>query len=354
MERRSFLKAVGGAVGSGTLGRGTNALAQEATARGVETTVTGLPQRVLGRTGARVSIIGFPGLALVRADQQACTTAIRDAFDRGVNYFDVAPAYGKGDAEVKMGVGLEGIDRNRIFLACKTKMRDQKGAREELERSLTLLKTDHFDLYQLHALIQPEEVEQALAPGGALETLQKAQQEGKVRYLGFSAHTTKAAVKAMNGFRFDTVMFPVNFVEYFTLGFGKAVLELAEKQGAAVLAIKPMCRGLWPQGVENTRRWWYRPVEDGREIDLALRWTLSQTPVVAGLPPAFLDLLDKAIGVGKAYRPIGEPEVASLRELAGTCESVFRREEEKVAFSPKHGWPLYPDSPHECCPDEFV
>ena len=349
MQRRSFLKRVSGVVGAGALGVGRVTASQEVAVQTAKTAVSEMPRRVLGRTGQRISIVGFPGLSLIHGDQPACTKALRDAFDRGVNYFDVAPAY--GDAEVKMGLGLEGIDRSRIFLACKTKMRDRAGARKELEQSLKRLKTDHFDLYQLHALIKPEEVEQALAPGGAVETLSKAREEGKVRYFGFSAHTTKAAVKALNGFRFDTVMFPINFIELLTLGFGKAVLELAHKQGAGVLAIKPMCRGNWPKGVERTRRWWYRPVEDEREIDLALRFTLSQTPVVAGLPPGFLDLLDKAITVGHSYRPITEEETARLRELAQKCESTFRAQEQGVASAaPARQHPLYPDSPHECCP----
>ena len=194
-----------------------------------------------------------------------------------------------------------------------------------------------------------------MGPGGAMETLLKAREEGKVRYLGFSAHTTQAAVKALSGFRFDTVMFPINFVEYFVLGFGKQVLELAQEQGVAVLAIKPMCRGRWPEGAEKTRKWWYRPIEDDAEIDLALRFTLSQPGVAAGLPPAFLDLVDKAVAAGQRFRPISEPETQKLRELAASCDSVFRLEEQKVTWGrPRHHEPAYPDSPHEGCPGEFA
>jgi predicted aldo/keto reductase-like oxidoreductase len=306
-----------------------------------------LPQRVLGRTGRKVSIVGFPGLALVHYDQDRCTAAVHDAFERGVNYFDVAPAYGKGDAEIKMGIGLQGIDRSRIFLACKTKMRDKEGAWKELETSLKRLKTDHFDLYQMHHIRTPEEVKQALGPGGAIETFLWAQEQGMVKYFGFSAHTTKGALAAMNGFRFDTVMFPINFIEYFQMDFGKPVLDLAKKQGAAVLAIKPMCGGSWAEGAERTRRNWYRPLEDEREIDMALRFTLSQKPVAAGIPPAFLDLLDKAIPVGRSYRPITRAETRKLQEMSRTCLSLFREQEEAVA-SGRPWRPLYPDSPHEC------
>jgi len=354
MKRRSFLKTVSGAVGGATLGVPATLVGEPSASKTGEEKAAGLPRRALGRTGMSVSIVGFPGLALVHDDQERCTAAIHDAFRRGVNYFDVAPAYGKGDAEIKMGIGLQGIDRGSIVLACKTRMRDKQGAREELERSLERLKTPHFDLYQLHALRRPEEVRQALGPGGAIETFLEAKEEGKVRHLGFSAHTTKAALTAMEHFRFDTVMFPINFVEFFTLGFGKPILELAQEQGAAVLAIKPMCRGAWPEGVEKTRRWWYRPVEDDKEIDLALRFTLSQSPVAAGLPPAFLDLADKAIEAAHLFRPVTEAETGRLRKLARTCKSLFRREEEQVASSVPSQDAIYPDSPHECCPGAYV
>jgi len=357
MERRTFLRIVGGAVGSCAIGARA-ALGAEG-GQGADPKAAGpdgstLPRRVLGRTGAQVSIVGFPGLSLVHGDQKRATEAIHAAFDKGVNHFDVAPAYGDGDAETKMGIGLQGIDRDKVFLSCKTKVRDAKGAREELERSLARLKTDRFDLYQLHALFTEEEVKRALGPGGAIETFMKSKDEGKARFFGFSAHTTRAALAAMKGFRFDTVMFPINFIEYFGMGFGKGVLALAKEQGAAVLAIKPMCRGAWKQGEKRTRQWWYRPVEDPREIGLAIRFTLSQEPVKVGFPPAFVDLLEKAIEAGRSYQPITGVELKELETLAASCESVFKRDEQKVACGGAPRDPLHPGSPHECCPGAFA
>jgi predicted aldo/keto reductase-like oxidoreductase len=353
MKRRSFLKVAGSVAGGCLVGTGVSSCASGSDSSGETKSIGVLPRRVLGRTGKEVSIVGFPGLALTHYDQARCTAAIHDAFKRGVNYFDVAPAYGKGDAEIKMGIGLQGIDRSRIFLACKTKMRDKEGARKELETSLEHLKTDHFDLYQMHHIVTPDQVKQALGPGGAIETFLEAKKEGKVRYFGFSAHTTKGGLAAMNGFRFDTVMFPINFIEYFQMGFGKPILELAKEQGAAVLAIKPMCGGSWAEGAERSRGNWYRALEDEREIDLALRFTLSQKPVAAGIPPSFLDLLDKAIPVGQSYRPITKAERQELKELAKTRLSLFKEQEDAVA-SGRPWQPLYPDSPHECCPCAVV
>ncbi|MBN1418620.1 MAG: aldo/keto reductase [Planctomycetes bacterium] len=354
MERRAFLRIVGGAVGGCAFGAGAALGADGADPKARGSDPSPLPRRVLGRTGAQVSIIGFPGLSLIHVDQQRATEAIHAAFDAGVNHFDVAPAYGNGDAETKMGIGLRGIDRGKIFLSCKTKMRDAKGAREELERSLERLKTDRFDLYQLHALFTEEDVKKALGPGGAIETFAKAKDEGKARFFGFSAHTTRAALAAMKGFRFDTVMFPINFIEHFGMGFGKAVLALAREQGAAALAIKPMCRGAWKTGEKRTRQWWYHPVEDPREIALALRFTLSQEPVKVGFPPAFIDLLEKAIQAGRSYRPITEAEAKELETLAASCESVFKKDEQQVACGGAPRVPLHPGSPHECCPGVFA
>ena len=159
---------------------------------------------------------------------------------------------------------------------------DVRGAQEELDRSLKRLQTDYFDLYQLHCLIKPEDdVEPAFAADGAMEAILKAKEQGKIKYIGFSAHTTKAALAAMNTFHFDSVMFPINFLEYFTFGFGKKVCELAAQQGAGVLAIKPMSAGTWPASIpweQRPRKWWYRSFETQEDIDLAYRFTLRSQP----------------------------------------------------------------------------
>ncbi len=350
MKRRSFLKAVGSVASSYYLGASTKLQATETDVKKPDEKATEFPQRTLGRTGRKISIIGFPGLALTQQGQVEGTKAIHNAFEQGINYYDVAPTYGKGDAEIKMGIGLQGIDRSKIFLSCKTQKRDKEGAREELERSLSQLKTDHFDLYQLHAITRAEDVEQALGPGGAIETFVKAKEEGKVKHFGFSAHTTKAAIAAMKGFNFDTAMFPVNFVEYFKFGFAKEVLELAKEQGVAVIAIKAMAGGAWPNRDERTRDHWYRTLEEDEEIAMALRFTLSQETVSTAIPPGFLDLLDKAIPAGKSYCQITEAETQKLQEMADSAQSVFQRWQERFAMGISSSEPLYADCPHECCP----
>jgi len=345
MKRRTFLKAAGGLAGIEFLGI-YPLLASESESAKAKT--GSMQMRPLGRLGWKVSVVPFSGLGLVHEDQAGSTAHVRQAFERGVNYFDVAPAYDKGKCEIKMGSALHGLDRSRYYLACKTKKRDKAGCIAEMEQSLRNLQTDYFDVYQLHHLVQPDDVRTALGPGGAMEAILEAKKAGKIRAIGFSAHTTKAALAAMQGFGFDTVMFPVNYVEYYTRGFGVEILKLAQEQGAAVLSIKTMNSGAWPKGVERTRKWWYRTLETQEEIDLAYRWTLSLPGVVMGFAPSWMDLQSKAISAGIAYRPATEADAGKLKLMAEGCGSIFQREEDQVANLDRP----YPCHPHDCCEDE--
>jgi len=338
MKRREFLKVV---AGSAVLGIQPK-LVSEAIAAG--TKIGGMQKRALGRMGWKVSVVGFSGLGLMHYDQATCTAAAHKAFDQGLNYYDVAPAYDKGNCETKLGIALQGLDRHRYFLACKTKKRDKDGCRAELEQSLEKLKTDYFDVYQLHHLVKPDDVKTALGPGGAIETILEAKKAGKIRAIGFSAHTTKAALEALRGFAFDTVMFPINYVEYYTRGFGKEVLALAKEKGAAVLSIKTINSGAWPKDAQRTRKWWYRPLESQDDINLAYRWTLSLPGVVIGFPPGWMDLQEKAIAAGRAYRPATKADARQLQAMAKDCGSIFKREEDLVASARIP----YPYHPHEC------
>jgi predicted aldo/keto reductase-like oxidoreductase len=342
MKRRFFLKMVGGVAGGVAAGVAPAFIRAEP----VIAVDRGMPQRALGRTGMKVSIVCFPGFGLRQQPQENCNAAVADAFKRGLNFLDVAPAYANGECEEKLGVALQGHDRSSYYLACKTKMRDQEGCRRELERSLHRLKTDYFDIYQLHHLVQPADVKKALSPGGAMETILKAKEEGKVRFVGFSAHTTKAALEALHGFPFDSVMFPINYVEYFTRGFGKEVLDLAREKGAAVLSIKPMNAGAPKSGEKLAHPWWYRSLEDQEEINMAWRFTLSLPGVVTGIPPAFLDLTERAITAGHAYKPVTEQDTRKLQEMAAGQGSIFKREEDSVAMG-KHYESPYPHHAHE-------
>ena len=187
-----------------------------------------LERRTLGRTGEKLSIIGFGGIVVMDATPAQAAERVAHAIDRGVNYFDVAPSY--GNAEEMLGPALEPYRKN-VFLACKTLERSRAGATAELEASLRHLRTDHVDLYQLHAVTKKEDVAQILGPSGALEAFVAARAAGKTRFLGFSAHNVDAALALIDAFSFDTILFPINFATWHAGNFGPQVLDAAQKKG---------------------------------------------------------------------------------------------------------------------------
>ena len=316
MKRRDFVKTAVLASASLAVGIRSHAAEEKPAA------APKLPQRPYGKTGVKLSIIGFPGLVLSRVSQDEANRLVSESVERGVNYFDVAPAY--GDAEVKLGPPLE-PHRKNVFLACKTKQRDRKGAEAEFERSLKRLRTDHFDLYQLHCLQSvPRDVEPAFAKDGVMGYLVEQQKAGRIRYLGFSAHTEEAALAAMERFAFDSVLFPVNFGSCLKANFGPRVVADAAKRGVTVLAMKGLCRQRWDRNDPMRRRFrmWYRPVSDRAEADLALRYTLSQA-VCSAVPPSNAFVHRLALDLGPGVKPIAEPEVERLRALAKTLTPVF-------------------------------
>ena len=314
MKRRMFLAGMGGAIGAMASAAEFGAVAAAPLAR-----------RPLGKTGRTLPVVGYPCLALKNDDQKAATLQLRRALEAGVDYFDVAPAYGKdGECEIKTGEGLKGVPREQYFLACKTQKDDAKEGRIELERSLKRLKTDHFDLYQLHCLQREDEVRQALGPGGVLEMILKAKEEGKVRHIGFSAHTSIAALTAMAGFDFDSCMFPLNFVEWFGTGFGREVADVAAAKGVSLISIKPVSRGLWPKGVEKSYDWWYRPLEEETEYQLAMDWVLSLPGMVSVIPTSYFDVFDKTVAAARKFQPVLPVGVDALKALAGTCTPIFK------------------------------
>ncbi|MGB9900592.1 MAG: aldo/keto reductase [Pseudothermotoga sp.] len=177
-----------------------------------------MEKRVLGRTGERLSVVGFGGIVVMNESVDSAKRIVARAVERGINYFDVAPSY--GDAEEKLGPALEPY-RDQVFLACKTMERTKEGAWRELNESLKRLRTDHLDLYQFHAVTTLDEVEAIFSPNGAMETFLKAREEGLIRYIGFSAHSEEAALAMLEKFDFDTVLFPLNWASWLGKGFGK-------------------------------------------------------------------------------------------------------------------------------------
>lgn len=279
-----------------------------------------MEQRRYGTTDEMLSIVGFGGILVMNESTATSSRLVSQAIDRGINYFDVAPSY--GNAEEMLGPALEPY-RKDVFLACKTQKRTAEEAQEELHRSLELLRTDHFDLYQLHSVTTQEDVDTILGPGGAMETFLKARDQGKVRYLGFSAHSEEAALALLDAFSFDSILFPINWVTWLKGKFGPRVLPKAKEKGAAILALKTLAKRTWRENEERTfDKTWYHPVDTYEEALLGFRFTMSRG-VTAAVTPGHEKFLWWACDAAEEYTPLSAEEEAQLAERAKELDPIF-------------------------------
>jgi aryl-alcohol dehydrogenase-like predicted oxidoreductase len=280
-----------------------------------------IEKRSLGRTGEMLSIIGFGGIVVRDATPQKAAEDVKLAIDAGINYFDVAPSY--GDAEIKLGPALEPY-RKDVFLACKTGKRTKSEARAELEKSLINLRTDHFDLYQHHAVTTLADVDTILGPGGAMETFIEARKEGKIRFIGFSAHSVEAAMALMDRFDFDTILFPFNYTTWHTGNFGPQVLVRAKEKNMGILALKAMAKGPWEKGADRSKypKCWYEPLVTPEDIRMGLRFTLSH-PVTAAVTPGESDLFRIAVDLGNDIKPLKKADIEHIKAKAAATVPLF-------------------------------
>lgn len=209
MDRRSFFKsgalAAGWAAAPGLAGAATTAEGGFRLPSPDDKGFKPIPKRRLGKTGWDLSIIGLGGIVLKNSSQAVANNTVAQAYDAGINYVDVAPSY--GDAQQLLGPALKPY-RNHVFLACKTTKRDKAGAAAALDGSLKMLKTDYVDVYQFHAVTTMDDVHRIMGPGGAMEAFQAAKKAGKIRFIGFSAHSVEASLALLDQYDFDTVLFP--------------------------------------------------------------------------------------------------------------------------------------------------
>jgi predicted aldo/keto reductase-like oxidoreductase len=222
-----------------------------------------------------------------------------------------------------LGPALEPY-RKGVFLACKTQKRTKADARAELEQSLKNLRTDHFDLYQFHAVTTMKDVEQIHGPGGAMETFLEARKEGKIRFIGFSAHSVEAALAMMNRFDFDTILFPFNYTTWNAGNFGPQVLARAQEKKMGILALKAMARGPWQKNADRTKypKCWYEPLTTPEDILMGLRFTLSH-PVTAAVPPGDENLFKIALTVHDRIKPLKKSEMQLIKEQAMSGTPLF-------------------------------
>lgn len=329
MKRRDFIKQgslVTGVLSLNSISSRFNVFGQSVPTTGDSEAKPGfIPKRRYGKTDRMLSIIGFGGIVVRDVEHEHAGRLVAQAYERGVNYYDVAPSY--GDAEIKLGPALKPYRKN-VFLSCKTGRRDYASAKVEFERSLRRLETDYFDLYQLHAITDIEkDVDAAFAEDGVMKLLLEEKKQGRIRYLGFSAHSPQAALEALRRYAFDSVMFPVNFAEYLEGDFSPEVLAYARKNDIAILALKILARQRAAKDDpirKDYPKCWYQPITDIGEARLAMAFTFSQ-PVTSAIPPGDERLFTMAMDLACDVKPITDAQFETLKAMASTLDPIFRK-----------------------------
>ncbi len=246
-----------------------------------------MQKNMLGKTGLMVSAVTYGGI--VSTDdgydgafpngkgQEESDMYVEYAIKNGINYFDVAPKY--GNAQGRLGNSLAQY-RKDIYLACKTLYRTADDVRRDLETSLKFLKTDYFDVYQMHALSNVNEVETAFSKGGAMEEILKAKEEGLIKHLGITCHYEEAALRALSLYDFETVMFPTNWALHIRKNFGGGLLEAKKEKNFGLLGMKAFIHRAWHNDNErfssNFPKSWCKPIEDNDDLTVAaMKYALS-------------------------------------------------------------------------------
>jgi predicted aldo/keto reductase-like oxidoreductase len=283
-----------------------------------------MEKRRFGRTGHMSALIIFGSFAVGQLPQKEADAVMESVLEHGVNHIDVAPSY--HDAELRLGPWMERY-RDQFFLGCKTQLRDRRQAREELHRSLERLRVDSFDLYQLHAVTTMEELEQCFAPGGSLEAILEAREQGLTRYVGITSHgmlAPRVQSAALERFDFDSLLFPLNFKMWTDEAYRReatTLLQMAAERDVGTMVIKSLTRGPW--GDQKPRyHTWYEPFDDAESIERALRFTLSQ-PVTGAISAGDARLLSMILDAAERFQPMDEAEQAELLATSGKYEPLF-------------------------------
>ncbi|MDQ4044498.1 MAG: aldo/keto reductase [Chloroflexota bacterium] len=268
-----------------------------------------IPTRPLGTTGVDVSIIGVGGAHLSKPDEAEAVQIVQEAIDSGVTFMDNAWEYGNGESERRMGKALsEDSYRQRAFLMTKDCAHDRRAehSMRKLEESLRRLRTDYLDLWQLHEVVWDDDPERILAPGGSLEALARAKEQGKVRFIGFTGHKSPHLHRQLldSGIPWDAVQMPLNVFDAHFSSFQHKILPMCLEQGIGVIGMKSNAGGhVQRSGVEIT------PEE-------ALRYSLGlpASVVVSGMET--VQILRKNMAVADDFVPFSGDELDALLNRA--------------------------------------
>jgi len=287
MERRSFLQLSAVALSSRL-----KALAD-----------TAMPMATLGKSGLQVSRFTLGGSDMRRRGEENGIRIIHRALELGVNFFDSAYLYHKGESDVTYGKALTSSQRQRVLLMGKAHFREAESAMRQLEETLTRMRTDYLDLWVCHQVVAQEEVDQILGPGGALEAFVRAKEQGKVRHIGFSGHRDPAVLqRLLDSYEgWETVQHPVNLIDPHHNSFINSVMPNIRKKGLGLLAMKSNAMG----GILRNN---IAPIEE------CLRFSLSHDidTLVSGVET--VEQLEQNVLVVKTFKQMSKEEIAAVIE----------------------------------------
>jgi aryl-alcohol dehydrogenase-like predicted oxidoreductase len=279
--------------------------------------------RQLGKTGHHSSIVTLGGALFIYPLGEEGDQFVKYALDKGVNHFDIAPTY--GNAEERLGKWVKEY-RDDIFLACKTGKRTRKESMKELKRSLKLLQTDYFDLYQFHGLDNVDDLETVVSDDGALNTFLEAKEEGLIKHIGITSHNPENIMRALDVMPLDTILLPVNYglcAHSVATNDYSPVLKAAKERNIGVIAMKAVAKG--PYAGERTRNCWYQPFTTKVEIDEAIRFTLSQN-ITTAASSSDLEIAKLTIDSALEFTPMTEEEINNLLRKGEAYTPLFPRE----------------------------
>ena len=283
-----------------------------------------IPIQPFGRTGHESTRLLFGAAALGNVSQDEADQTMELIREHGINHIDTAASY--GDAELRLGPWME-THRDEFFLATKTGERTRAEAYNEIQRSLERLRTDQIDLIQLHNLVDEEEWRTAFSPGGALEGVVEAKDDGLVRFIGVTGHGVTVAaqhLRSLQEYTFDSVLLPYNFAmsrdERYIADF-EELFAVCVERGAAIQTIKSITRGPWGdrQPSANT---WYEPLTDQDAIDTAVGWVLGREGVFLNTV-GDINILPKVIDAAERFSERPNDEQMRGLEAAFGLEPLF-------------------------------
>ena len=281
-------------------------------------------KRRFGRSGHMSTLAIFGATAFWKISQEDADRVMEMVIEAGINHIDIAPSYGQ--AEERVGPWMK-RERERFFLGCKTMERTRDGAWNELRQSLKRLQTDNFDLYQCHAITTMEELDAITMKGGALEAFEDARREGLFKYIGITGHGVNAPeiyLEALRRFDFDSVLFPLNFVQMGNPEYrrhAKELISVCRAKDVGTMVIKSITKGPWGER-EHTATTWYEPFDEMDIIQQAVNFALSYE--ITGICTAGdIRVLPMMIQACENYKELDHEQAEAMIESGKQYEPLF-------------------------------